>query len=182
MKKRKCLQWVQEQLHQAAKTGKGTAQTPTQDCFGARKLLILSIHFSLICQGADSLADFLNFTEKEVELFETDSVLPLAKKDKKKAKNSLKFAKHLQKKDKDCNWFALVTDDFDKLLVEVAPNTNNKGSIFKGNDVSRFQANTKLDMKSYLLFNGEWGHWVSRTETNPERNCVLHFIISIFPK
>ena len=67
-----------------------------------------SIHQSLDYEGAETLVDFLNFTDKEIDDYETSDGVKLPKKDKKKFKNLLSFVKYMHKKNNQYNWFVLT--------------------------------------------------------------------------
>ena len=56
------------------------------------------IHKSLEYEGAESLVDFLNFTDKEIDDYEINDGVKLPKKDRKKLKNLLAMVKYNHKK------------------------------------------------------------------------------------
>ena len=75
------------------------------------------IHQSLEYEGAETLVDFLNFTEKEIDDYEVDDGVKLPKKDKKKLKNLLSFVKYMHKKNNQYNWSVLTQDDLEELRI-----------------------------------------------------------------
>ena len=62
------------------------------------------IHKSLDYEGAETLVDFLNFMDKEIDDYKTSDGVKLPKKDKKKLKNLLAFVKHHHKKNNQFQW------------------------------------------------------------------------------
>ena len=119
------------------------------------------VHASLIYEGADTIIDFLNFSSHDLDGFEVQEQVPLPKRDKRKLKNLLKWAKYLHKKDMSTSWKQLAKAQFDQFLLEVAPTMDTEGgAVPKSNDVARFQSNVKLDVKTYPAFDGELGNWL----------------------
>ena len=119
------------------------------------------VHTSLIYEGADTIIDFLNFSAQDLDGFEVDKDTPLPKRDKRKLKNLLKWVKYLHAKDMSTNWKNLDVAEFEQFLLEVAPTMDSDSSYSpKSNDVSRFQSNVKLDVKTYPAFDGELGNWL----------------------
>ena len=81
-----------------------------------------SIHDSLTYEGAETLVDFLNFTDSEIDEYEVSDGVKLPKKDKKKLKNLLSFIKYIHKKNNQYQWMNLTPDDLHEFLSDIAPN------------------------------------------------------------
>ena len=71
------------------------------------------VHISLTYEGADTIIDFLNFSTHDLDGFEVTDATPLPKRDKRKLKNLLKWAKYLHKKDMSTAWRQLTEAQFD---------------------------------------------------------------------
>ena len=119
------------------------------------------VHTSLTYEGADTIIDFINFSAQDLDGFEVSDENLLPKRDKRKLKNLLKWVKFLHKQDMSTDWQKVQVADFDQFLLEVAPTLDSVGSSLpKSNNVSRFQSNIKLDVKTYPAFDGELGNWL----------------------
>ena len=91
-----------------------------------------AIHRSLKYEGADTLVDFLNFTDGEIDNYKQEDGVKLAKKDKKKLKNLLTYVKYLHKKNNQYDWFSLEADDLQDFMMNIAPNMSGPHGDFRG--------------------------------------------------
>ena len=137
------------------------------------------IHKSLDYEGADTLVDFLNFMDKEIDDYELSDGVKLPKKDKKKLKNLLSFVKYLHKKNNQYRWLDLKPDDLQEFLIDVAPNMSGSYQDSESNAADKFHANVKLDVKQYPTFDGELSHWL-KFKRNVLALAATHRLMDIF--
>lgn len=118
---------------------------------------------SLAYEGIETIFDFINLSETDVDGFEVEEngqVKPIAKKDKRKIKQLLLWTKYLHKTHSTNNWQTLEQADFDAFMSDIAPTLSSSGSPDPKDAASKFQSNIKLDVKLYPTFDGKVSEWL----------------------
>ena len=122
-----------------------------------------SVFQTMKYEGIDTIIDFINLTNADIDAFEYEAdgqVASLPKKDKRKLKQLLLWARYLHKKNSANAWTELTDSDFDVFMADIAPTLSSGGAQPSKDATSSFQSSIKLDVKLYPIFDGKVSDWL----------------------